>query len=293
MTTVSVVHGENRRENLIRALELLPPGIWDKLKSAQSVLIKPNLVHHRNPLASSHVDAVRAVIDFVRQHSDAPITVGDASYHGTKAAFRNFGYENLPAEYENVRLLDLNDDVTVPGYYIKRDGSRGEMNISQTAAEAGFKIDLAVMKTHRDAGVSLTVKNWTIGTWVAPARIGIRGKYWPRSEYLHDEGTEAHHSTIAELLHQQRPDLAVLDGHLAMEGQGPTEGQPVKMKVALAGADSCAVDSIACGLMGIDPHGIQYLAMAENRGYGIIGEQQIAVVGETDWKMFRQEFKRI
>jgi len=292
MQQVAVIHEEDRRENVRKALEELPGEAFAKLGTANSVLIKPNLVHHLNQLASTHVDAVRAVIDFVRTKSQAPIVVADASYHGTKAAFRNFGYENLPNEYQNVRLFDLNDDQTVPGTYVKRDGSQGEMGIAKTVADAGFTIDLTQMKTHRDVGVSMTVKNWTIGVWVAKARFGLQGKYWPRFPYLHEQGPQAHNETIAELLRQTKPDVAVVDAFLGMEGDGPTHGKPVEMKLALAGTDPVAVDAIGCRLMGIDPSGILYLDLAAKRGYGVLSESDIQVLGESDWKGYIKPFVR-
>lgn len=275
-----------------KALEALPESVWDKLKVARSVLIKPNLVHHQNQLASTHVDAVRAVIDAVRARSQARIVVGDSSYHGTKPAFRNFGYENLPNEYKNVRLFDLNDDETVPGYFMKRDGSKGEMGFSKTMAESDFKICLTQMKTHRDVGVSLSTKNWTIGTWVPKARIGIHGRYWPRFMYLHAEGPQAHNSTIAELLHQHQPNLAVIDAFFAMEGDGPTRGEPVRMEMALAGDDCVSVDRIACELMGIEARDIGYLVMAADRGYGVFDKPRIQLLGGADLSHLKKDFKK-
>jgi uncharacterized protein (DUF362 family) len=282
MTNVAVIHGDERRENVRRAFELVLPAVLEKLKAAPNMLVKPNLVHHENQLASTHVDAVRGVLDVVRAHTQAPVTVGDASYHGTKTAFRNFGYELLPTEYPNVELFDLNDDTTVMGWYVKRDGTKGTMGISKRVAEAGFTIDLAVMKTHRDVGVSLAVKNWTIGTWVAQPRNGARGRYWPRWPFLHEQGAWAHNMTIAELLGQLKPSVGIIDAFLAMEGDGPTRGHAVERKLALAGTDVLALDTVGCRLMGIDPNDIGCLVFAKEKGYGAGDESAIQLAGETD-----------
>lgn len=291
MPFVSLIHGESRRENMRRALDQLPESLFEKLKTAQSVLIKPNLVHHLNQLASTHVDAVRAVTDFVRAKTQAPILVADAGYHGTKAAFRNFGYEQLPDEYPHLELFDLNDDETVSGYFIKRDGTKGEMEFSKRAIEAGFKISLANMKTHRDTIVTLTTKNWTIGTWVVKPRIGSHGKLWARWPFLHEEGNEAHNASIAELLYQQKPDLAVIDGFLAMEGDGPTNGTPVEMHLALAGNDCIAVDAVACELMGIDSKTVPHLAISAQKSYGMGDIDRINMISDKNWREYRRVFR--
>ncbi len=289
MTKVSIVHGEERREIVAQAFELVLPDALPKLQTARSVLIKPNLVHHENQLASTHVDAVRATLDVVRKHTQAPVTIADASYHGTKAAFRNFGYELLSKEYPRVELFDLNDDETVMGWYVKRDGTKGSMGFSKRVCDAGFTIDLTPMKMHRDVGVSLAVKNWTIGIWAPEPRYGIHGKYWPRWPFLHEQGPWAHNMTIAELLGQRKPDLAIIDGTLAMEGEGPTHGTAVSMNMALASVDALAVDTIACEFMRVRPEDIGYLVFASEKGYGIGDQNQIEILGEKQWQELRRE----
>jgi uncharacterized protein (DUF362 family) len=292
MTNVAVIHGDERREIVKRTFELVLPEVLSKLTAASSILIKPNLVHHEHQLASTHVDAVRATLDVVRMHTQAPVTIADASYHGTKAAFRNFGYELLPTEYPRVELFDLNDDETVMGWYVKRDGTKGSMGFSKRVCGAGFTIDLTPMKMHRDVGVSLAVKNWTVGIWVPEPRSGIHGTYWPRSPFLHEQGPWAHHMTIAELLGQRKPDMAIIDGTMAMEGEGPTHGKAVPMQIALAGVDALSVDTVACELIGVRPEDIGYLVFASEKGYGVGDLNDINVIGENQWRELRRELEK-
>jgi uncharacterized protein (DUF362 family) len=292
-THVSITDGPHRRDNVKGALDALPETDWDGLDTAETILIKPNLVHHQNQLASTHIDAVRGVLDAVRERTDAKVVIADASYHGTKAAFRNFGYRHLDDEYGNIELFDLNDDEAVPGYYMKRDGTKAELDIfSKTVLDADFTICLAQMKTHRDVGVTLTMKNWTVGIWVPEPRHGSSGKYWPRWPHLHEEGEYAHNETIAELLNQHVPDLAVLDGTVAMEGDGPSRGEPVKLGAALAGPDCVAVDAVGCRLMKINPDDIGYLALANRRGYGTIDAEEIELLSKTAIPELAQAFKK-
>jgi len=292
MAQVSIFKGENRRDNIRRALEQLPAVATAKLSTAHLLLIKPNLVHHQNQLASTHIDAVRGVLDFIRARTKALVIVGDASYYGTIAAFRNFGYENLPNEYPGVRLLDLNGDATVPGFYERHTGERAEMQMAKTAKQADFKISLALLKTHRDTGVSLSVKNWAIGTWVVASHLGVRGRYWSRVPYLHDAGEDMMHANIAGLYGQNPPHLAVLDGTIGMEGEGPTHGSPLAMDLALAGDDAVAVDSVASELMGFDPRTIKHLALAADRGYGVLDKSRIELRGETNLSSLKKDFKK-
>ncbi len=277
MIDVILETGTERRKVVRKAVEALGDVFIEKAKAANSILIKVNLVHHEIQLASTHVDAVRAVLDVIRIHSRAKVYIGDASYHSTKAAFRHFGYEGLLTEFENIELVDLNDDDSVDGYTIKADGSHGPMKRSKIATEADFTISLTPMKLHRDVGVSLSVENWTFGTWIVPARIGAKGRVWARWPWLQEEGARAHHETLAALYEQSPCDFAIVDGILAMQGDGPVHGEAIRMGMVLAGLDAVAVDAVATTVMGIDPQDVGYLYMLDTQKSGIIDMSKINV----------------
>jgi len=74
------------------------------------------------------------------------------------------------------------------------------------------------------------------------------------------------------------PTLTVIDGFVGMEGPGPYKGDPVQMDLIIAGADPIATDSTACRVMGINPHTIPHINMANTKGLGEIDD--LEVVGE-------------
>lgn len=277
MVHVSLVQNQPRRKAVQQAVHALGDAFLDKLKSANRILIKVNLVHHELQLASTHIDAVRGLLDEIRAYARADVLIGDAGYHGTKAAFANFGYEQLLNEYEHVRLVDLNDDESVVGHTVRADGSQNEIRRSNLASTCDLRISLAPMKTHRDAGVTLSVKNWTLGTWVVPPRVGTHGRVWARWPWLHTEGMGAFHESIAQLYEELPCHLAIVDGTVAMEGDGPTRGTAVQMGVVLAGMDAVAVDTVATTLMGFDPGEIGYLVKCAQRGLGVSDMSKIDV----------------
>lgn len=277
MPTVVLLETDNRRKGIRDAVHALGSGFVDKVKAARKILVKVNLVHHENQLASTHVDAVRGLLDELRLHTRADIVIGDTSYHGTKAAFRNFGYERIPEEYEHTVLVDMNDDETVQGFSIRGDGSQNPIGRSKIAAESDLRISLTQMKTHRDVGVSLTIKNWTVGTWVVPPRNSAHGKVWARWPWLHEEGVKAHHASIAALYEQLPCHVAIVDGIDAMEGDGPTVGTLLLMGIVLAGEDAVAVDAVGATLMGFDPSDIGYLVYCGEKGIGVADMAKIDV----------------
>jgi uncharacterized protein (DUF362 family) len=62
--------------------------------------------------------------------------------------------------------------------------------------------------------------------------------------------------------------LAVADGIIGMEGDGPLFGDPVPHGLLAVGKDAVAVDAVCAGLMGFDLKDIPYLSLADWTGIG-------------------------
>ena len=77
------------------------------------------------------------------------------------------------------------------------------------------------------------------------------------------------------------PDLAIVDGIVGMEGDGPLNGTPKHMGVIVMGTDLVAVDATCCRLMQLDPEKVAYLVMANRKKLGTLAEGQIQQLGET------------
>lgn len=277
MVKVALETGKNRR-NLVRvALEDLGDEFLARIKSVGTIFIKPNLIHHERALAVTHLDAVRGILDYIREHSRAQVLVGDGGMMGTDAAFRHFGYEQLSEEYEKVKLVDLNEDEWVLGYSVREDGELNEVRRAKTAIEADLKISVAPLKTHASVGLSGSIENWVMGTWIVPPRISPFGRTWARWPWLESQGLRAHHASIARMYHDAPCDIAVIDGILAMQGDGPIEGEAVELECVLASANPVAADAVAATLMGIDPHEIAYLELLQNEKDGMIDLARIDI----------------
>jgi uncharacterized protein (DUF362 family) len=267
---ISIETGVHRRENVKAVIKDLGDIFISRVKEANTIFIKVNLVHHEHQLATTHVDAVRATLDKIREHTNTVVQVGDASYSGTAAAFRNFGYHRLLEEYQNVELVDLNEGAFVEGRVIQADRTPRMIHRAKVAVSADLKISISPMKIDDESGVSLSIKNWVMGTWMAPSRISAYGRVWARWPFLDEPGSYAHHASLKELYKDAPCDLAIIDGTVAMEGKGPVHGKPVAMNVVLASFDPLAADAVATTLMGIEAEDIGYLALAAEEDLGAI-----------------------
>lgn len=269
MPSVQIVTGENRKKAVKIAVDGLGHDFMRRAQRAQYILLKPDLVHHSLQLASTHVDAVRGIIEAVRMYSDAPIVVADGAQFGTKTAFKNLEFEALIHEYRGISLFDLNEDEVIETVLQRSDSSTLIARRSKTAIEAPFSISLAPMKTHARLGVALSASNWAEGTWIVPPRSSSDGRIWTRAPWRDTLGVKDAHLTVADLFSAYPCQVGVVDGILAMEGNGPINGTPVHAGVVLAGFDPVAVDTVAATLMGFDAHDIGYLERCAAKGIGV------------------------
>jgi uncharacterized protein (DUF362 family) len=101
------------------------------------------------------------------------------------------------------------------------------------------------------------------------------------------------HETLVDLLAIQQEIhsgiFCLMDGTTAGNGTGPRIMQPVQKDVILAGRDQVAIDAVAAKLMGFDPLGIRYIALAHEAGLGVGRPDEIEIVGDVeaareDWR---------
>jgi uncharacterized protein (DUF362 family) len=125
------------------------------------------------------------------------------------------------------------------------------------------------LKTHHWAGVTLSLKNM-FGT-VPGSCYG-----WPKN-VLHWAGID---NAILDINAAVRPDFAIVDGIMGMEGNGPIQGTPKACGALIFGDDPVAVDATCCRLMGLLPEKVKYLAAAGTM-LGHIRVDRIQQVGES------------
>ena len=73
-SVVSLTNGESRRQNVCDALVAIEDQILPVLKTKKHVVIKPNMVSTRNQLASTHVDALHGILDFLAPRFKGPVS---------------------------------------------------------------------------------------------------------------------------------------------------------------------------------------------------------------------------
>ncbi|MBU0493969.1 MAG: DUF362 domain-containing protein [Chloroflexi bacterium] len=168
----------------------------------------------------------------------------------------------------DVTFVDLNLDELVrtplPGHYTPL----GQLLLPRTVVEADLLISAPKMKCHHWTGVSLSIKN-LVGV-VPGAKYG-----WPKNiVHLHNI-----HLSVLDLYEALRPGLAVVDGVVGLEGDGPLMGTARPTGVLVMGVDGVAVDAVSTRIMGLDPALIPHLYLADWTGLGALEARRIDVRG--------------
>jgi len=280
MVRVALVKGDDRKANIRRALELIRDDI--DLKGRRPV-IKVNFVSIYTPLSATHPDAVRGVVEFLKDRGEKDIAVAEGATWGTTSrGFRQYGYHALAEEY-SLELIDLNDpDSWKVVYVIHPDMKPHPVKIAQTMVDPNnYIISLTRLKCHLQVGVTLTAKNVIMGS------ILIMDKNRMHPTEAGNRVLDYNLFTIMQHLHI---DLGVLDGFEGMEGNGPIKGEPVDHRVAIAGTDYLAVDRVGAEVMGADFDNIRYLNYLWDQGFGEGDLSKIRVIGETI-ESCRKEYK--
>ena len=225
----------------------------------KSVLLKPNLVEPTStaPHANTHPELIHAVAEVFRGWDAKEVLVAEGQGHirDTHFVLEQSGLEPVLRDAK-LPFVDLNTDdlFEVPN----RTGfSRlGSLHLPQTLRRADLIVSLPKMKTHHWTGVTLSMKN------LFGVMPGIHYG-WPKNA-LHHAGLQ---QSIVDIAAAVRPQLAIVDGIIGMEGDGPIMGTPRPAGLVVMGTNLPAVDATAARVMGFDPTRLGYLQMAS----GLLG----------------------
>jgi len=298
---VSLFKGNSRYENILSCLEQIKPEILEKLKDRKNIVIKPNCVSDSVQLASIHVDAIRAVLDFLKQNNiKSKVIIAEGSAYQTKSAFENFNYHSLKSEY-NVEFKDLNNDTFEEITIFNKESKPIKVGITKTLLDSDCVISLALLKTHDSVLATFGIKNIAVGSLIKKTLFPFRvknlflRKVMNRALSIRNDKVKIHQGSkiinknIFEIYKKIKPDISIIDGFEGMEGNGPVDGTPVSMKLALAGTSPIAVDIVASQLMGLNPDKIGYLYYILE--YEKLNEKDIKVIGNTTPEKSKRKFK--
>ncbi len=281
-STVSLAGGNGRRENVCQSLVAIEDQILPVLKTKKCVVIKPNIVNTANQLASTHVDALQGILDFLAPRFKGPVVIAESSAGFTTEGYDHFRYQQAISDHKplQVSLVDLNEEGKYQTHTIL-DGDLHAVPVRLAARlldPEAYVICSAMLKTHNTVVATLSIKNMALGAPLHSAR-----KDSPRwnDKRLYHGGVRQTHVDIMLPAQRLQPlwGTAVIDGYEGREGDGPYDGTLVPSRVAIASTDYVAADRVGIEAMGLNAAHVAYLGYCAQCGLGQADLSKIDIRG--------------
>lgn len=217
------------------------------------VFLKPNMVEYWSDKAvNTDTRVVAATAEAMLKAGAREVVIGEGPGHRRDVEYllEGTGMREVLADLK-LRFVDLNhDDVHKVGLKCRYTGLDAVW-LPAELLQSDYIVSMPKLKTHHFAGMTGSMKN-LFGT-VPGAVYG-----WPKN-FLHFHGIE---QSIIDLTATVRPHLAVMDGVMAMEGDGPIMGRPRLVGFIGMATDLVALDATAARLIGLDPAKMPYLSVS-------------------------------
>lgn len=224
-----------------KIFEILQSHGLGNIKTGHRVLIKPNFLTAAAPElgVTTHPLVVKAAVEFVLSMG-ASAQVSDSPATGSfRKILKQGGYE------EALEGLDVKIVPFEKSEMINIGDPFGSIEVASDAVRADYIVNLAKLKTHAQMLLTLGVKN------LFGCIVGLRKPQWHMRAGV-DRGMFAR--LLVKLYESLRPDVTIVDGILALEGQGPGKGgRPRELGLLIGGSNAHAVDKTICTLLGMHP----------------------------------------
>jgi uncharacterized protein (DUF362 family)/Pyruvate/2-oxoacid:ferredoxin oxidoreductase delta subunit len=256
-------------------------GIARFAKPGERIVMKPNVLLGTDPekCVTTHPSVFRAVGRLLQEaearpyYGDSP-SFGKSEGHMRKANLKQAADElgiEL-ADFDNGRTVSHEDALLVKSFVV-----------ANGVLDSDGLVSLPKLKTHPFTRFTGAIKN----------QFGcvpgiLKGQYHVKMPDPYDFAT-----MLVDLNTLIRPRLCVMDGIMAMEGNGPRSGKPKKLDVLLLSSDLIAIDSVACRIINLDPESVPTSRPGEESGFGTYHLESIEVVGEAIESFIDRDFEVI
>jgi len=277
MSKVAVIKCESYEYSQVKraveqGLELLG-GATAFVKPGEKVLLKPNLLVGEPPdkCVTTHPAVFKAVGELF-QSAGVVLSYGDSPGFGKPEAVARKSGILEAARQLHIELADFvnGEEVSFAGGIQNK-----RFVIARGALACEGIISLPKLKTHALTRLTGSIKN----------QFGcipgiLKGEYHVK---LPDVNNFA--QMLVDLNLFLKPRLYIMDGIMAMEGNGPRGGRPKRMDVLLFSSDPVALDATVCRMIGLEPQSVPTIEAGMKSGLGTCMETNIEMLGD-DLKQF-------
>ncbi|HCJ10554.1 MAG TPA: hypothetical protein DHW14_05255 [Clostridiales bacterium] len=275
---VAIIKEESRPDasrirGMVREAVDLLGGVGRFVGPGSHVVIKTNIFAPYPPPVSVDRHTTAAVVELCRAAGARRVTVVEGVSVGTKMGrgettervMRELGVRRA-VEQAGGDIVCLDDTprvrVEVPGGVVHH-----QLDYPEIVLRADVLVDLCAMKTHVNTLITMGIKNFH-------GLLTDEEKYYGHRDDLDVK--------LVDILRVRQPDLVIVDGLLAMEGDGAGEyGVPVPMNLIMAGDNVVATDAVGASVMGFDPLDVPAVRIAAHARMGPADLGDIEVRGRA------------
>jgi len=254
-------------EAVRKGLDLIG-GASSLVKSGERIVMKPNVLYGTNPEkgVSTHPSVFRAV-GMLLQESGARVSFGDSpSFAGAEGHMRRAGLKQLAdemgidlADFDKGRTVSHKDALLIKSFVV-----------ANGVLDSDGLVNLPKLKTHPLVRFTGAVKN-QFGC--VPGLL--KSQYHVKLADPYDFA-----AMLVDLNTLARPRFCVMDGIVAMEGNGPRSGVLRKLNVLLFSRDPVALDATACRIINLDPEVVPTSKLGEKAALGSYHSENIELAGD-------------
>ncbi len=284
-STVAVIGCESYDDTEVlasvrRGLELLG-GISNFARQGETILLKPNLLAGDPPekALTTHPAVFKAVAR-VFQEGGANVVYGDSPALAKPERAAKLTGLQAAAQEIGVPLADFKTGVKVsfPDALLAK-----QLILAAGALDADGIVTLPKMKTHGFTRITGSVKN----------QFGClpglqKAEFHVKMPDIYDFSR-----VLVDINRYLKMRLSIMDGIVAMEGNGPRSGEPIPMNVLIFSADLVAVDAVFCRLIDMDPEFVPTMALSREAGLGTYKDNEISLVGDDIEGFIKKDFKAV
>jgi len=249
------------------------------VKPTGRILMKPNVVlahpeifpyaFTRKEFVDGVIAAIKALAEDVKE-----IAVGERSgiTVSTRSNFKLAGYPEIIRKHR-VKVYYFDEVKQVPVSISGAKVLRSQLFVPKPIADCDFLINLPKFKAHPWCRLTLSLKNF----------IGIQDD----RHRLVDHNQFLEHK-IADLQAVIQPKFIAIDAITAGQKMMLTP-TPFDMGAIVMGTNSCAVDTVGCHMVNVNPNDLIHLRYASARGFGPMNLDQIEVGGDFPLEEMQQK----
>ncbi|MDJ0713582.1 MAG: DUF362 domain-containing protein [Prochloraceae cyanobacterium] len=281
-STVSLIRADSYEVKSLRSRieTLLEPlgGMEAFVKNGDRVLLKPNLLTAGRPGKEciTRPEIVYCVAQLVKEAGGKPFFGDSPAFGSARGVARNNGYLSFMEEL-NLPIVEFSGK-----RYQTTSDRFNHLRLSKEAMDADVVINLPKIKSHAQLTMTMGVKN-LFGC--VPGKM----KAWWHMEAGKDANRFG--EMLVETARAIAPNLTIIDGIVAHQGNGPSGGEPRSLGLLGASEDVFALDRAIVEILKVDPDLVPTLA-AQSR-LGLCSQlsqidfvrQNPAQLQISDWKL--------